>query len=650
MSASSPIEETDFNVFLYLRTSTDEQDESPQIQEKRARDFCLQRGWNVVGVYYDIVTGQAGIERRPQFLKMLEDVAQKRVRGFVGLTFNRFLRSTKVKVQMESELIAKRLFIWGIDDNKGMGHLPAGKPQRASDKAMLNFTVTVDQYYSDFISDKIRDHHEHRVSLKLHHSGVPPFGYRVAKDVHQVAGRWYDGWVPDETKDGTAEGLTIADRARWIFQRFIETENLMDIAVEMSRLNVPTPRLVQWNRLSQSEKARRLEIQAKNRKAGHATRALPPSPVWDSSVLSDLIRSKAYLGMIAYTPDHTKTAGGKAQKTWHEGRQEPLISEDTHAQIVAILGRKGQQVRGAPAPSNMALLTGMLHCACGQAMTRASKGAGTNTYRYFCNLRKRSRGLACDMPAYNSNHVEPLALKLLLRGLRVRLTEISAASSLIAEATVNADHLASERQQLIKKRARVLENYEDGLYGDGPVSKAARDAKLSPILKRLEAVDAELTPAEEPGADELADALANIESLWDEFPMHVKREIMMTYVPGGLNISRAGKLRAEVCGVLLEADVPKLESPQPGTRYGGRQKEEGQVVKNDQALNGFPTQVSGGNDRDGGIRTHDPHYPKVVRYQAALRPEDEARIAQGPKGAQARPPDAASPWPATAVG
>jgi hypothetical protein len=27
-------------------------------------------------------------------------------------------------------------------------------------------------------------------------------------------------------------------------------------------------------------------------------------------------------------------------------------------------------------------------------------------------------------------------------------------------------------------------------------------------------------------------------------------------------------------------------------------------------------------NRSGGIRTHDPHYPKVVRYQAALRPDN----------------------------
>ena len=28
-------------------------------------------------------------------------------------------------------------------------------------------------------------------------------------------------------------------------------------------------------------------------------------------------------------------------------------------------------------------------------------------------------------------------------------------------------------------------------------------------------------------------------------------------------------------------------------------------------------------NRSGGIRTHDPYYPKVVRYQAALRPDIE---------------------------
>lgn len=33
------------------------------------------------------------------------------------------------------------------------------------------------------------------------------------------------------------------------------------------------------------------------------------------------------------------------------------------------------------------------------------------------------------------------------------------------------------------------------------------------------------------------------------------------------------------------------------------------------------------SDRSGEIRTHDPYYPKVVRYQAALRPVSFVSIA-----------------------
>ena len=33
--------------------------------------------------------------------------------------------------------------------------------------------------------------------------------------------------------------------------------------------------------------------------------------------------------------------------------------------------------------------------------------------------------------------------------------------------------------------------------------------------------------------------------------------------------------------------------------------------------------------RDGGIRTRDPLHPMQVRYQAALRPDDQARIIEG---------------------
>lgn len=50
----------------------------------------------------------------------------------------------------------------------------------------------------------------------------------------------------------------------------------------------------------------------------------------------------------------------------------------------------------------------------------------------------------------------------------------------------------------------------------------------------------------------------------------MKRDVLRTYVPEGFKMLEGRVIRAEVCGVLLEADVPAQESPKPGIQYGGR--------------------------------------------------------------------------------
>jgi hypothetical protein len=90
---------------------------------------------------------------------------------------------------------------------------------------------------------------------------------------------------------------------------------------------------------------------------------------WDSSVLSDTLRSQAYLGRIAYTPDLVKVSGKQKPKVWHKG-----------------------------------LLTGMLR-RCGHAVTRSPKEQGTNLLRRR-NLKKKSSGAACQMPCVNSRLVD----------------------------------------------------------------------------------------------------------------------------------------------------------------------------------------------------------------------------------------------------
>lgn len=129
------------------------------------------------------------------------------------------------------------------------------------------------------------------------------------------------------------------------------------------------------------------------------------------------------------------------------------------------------------------MLTGMLRCWCGNALTKTPKSQGTNVWRYRCNLRKKSRGTACTFQGVDSGLVDPLVLALvlalLLRGLHARAHEQRAAAARTANVGGKGD-LNEERVALVRKRDRVRENFEDGLYGDGAAAKAERDAKLAP--------------------------------------------------------------------------------------------------------------------------------------------------------------------------
>ena len=548
----------------YLRTSTDEQCQSPEVQLGKLTVACEKAGWELVKVYYDVLSGVMPINRRPKFLELLQEASALGIRGVVAISSDRFVRALPVQYELEDLMLQHGLFAWGVDDRFQLGLPEGGQRLRAGQKAMQNVVGVMNEFYRDFISEKIRDHQASRVAKRLHHSGSPPFGYKPVKDAYNLDGKWYAGWVPDDTPDGSPDGMTIAERLRWIYARFLEKESLMDIAHTLTELGVPTPRLVQWNRLSEEERQRNIEKQQKRATAGRKIMALPPSRYWDSSVLSDMLRSKTYVGMHTYQSKEDKQR--KAPRAWYLGHHEPLVTQDVFDQVQTILDAKGQQRRRPPVRRIEALLTGQMKCSCGRILTYRQKDPKrSRQYRYVCNMRKKTKGIACRFPGVNGGAVEQVAFELVRRGLRVRLAEIRAAAPR-ASASVEPGDLHAELVALDAKRRRILDNYEEGHYGQDAEGRAVRDSKLAPVLRRAEEIHAELAPKAPVGADDLDHALTNIEQHWDRWPTFVKRDILRTYVPRGFQMLDGRILRAEVCGVLLEAPVPVLEPHRPKGR------------------------------------------------------------------------------------
>ena len=81
----------DRRAVLYSRVSTNN-GQDPEIQSREIREYCLRRGWALVGEYVDVGISGAK-ERRPQLDRLVADAHKRRFEVVVVWKFDRFARS-----------------------------------------------------------------------------------------------------------------------------------------------------------------------------------------------------------------------------------------------------------------------------------------------------------------------------------------------------------------------------------------------------------------------------------------------------------------------------------------------------------------------------------------------------------------------------
>jgi len=76
---------------LYARVSTNN-GQDPEVQSREIREYCIRRGWPLVGEYVD--KGISGAkERRPQLDRLIADAHKRKFEVVVVWKFDRFARS-----------------------------------------------------------------------------------------------------------------------------------------------------------------------------------------------------------------------------------------------------------------------------------------------------------------------------------------------------------------------------------------------------------------------------------------------------------------------------------------------------------------------------------------------------------------------------
>jgi len=101
---------------IYLRVSTDVQDEENQLKD--CRDLCESEGWEIVEIFRDHgISAYKDIDR-PDFNRMIKDARKKRFDHIVVFSLDRFSRQPPADVL---ELIKELRLVFGVEVNAAHG-------------------------------------------------------------------------------------------------------------------------------------------------------------------------------------------------------------------------------------------------------------------------------------------------------------------------------------------------------------------------------------------------------------------------------------------------------------------------------------------------------------------------------------------------
>lgn len=82
----------DRRAVLYARVSTTGHGQDPELQAREIREYCLRRGWGLVGEYVDVGISGAK-ERRLELDRLIADAHKRKFEVVVVWKFDRFARS-----------------------------------------------------------------------------------------------------------------------------------------------------------------------------------------------------------------------------------------------------------------------------------------------------------------------------------------------------------------------------------------------------------------------------------------------------------------------------------------------------------------------------------------------------------------------------
>lgn len=302
---------------VYTRKSTEEGLEQEFNSLHAQRDACeayiasqRSEGWVSVRDQYDDSGISGATLERPALQQLLTDVEEGLIDVIVVYKIDRLSRSladfARLVEVFDRHEVTFVSVTQSFNTTTSMGRLT------------LNILLSFAQFEREVTAERIRDKVAASRKKGIWMGGVPPYGYRVENRKLVVDG----------------EG---AEQVRWIFARFLEIGSATELAREVARRGIRTPR---GNRI-------------------------------DKKYLYRMLNNRAYIGEAVHKGES------------YVGEHAAIIDRETWDRVHAILRESPRQRAANSRAQTPALLKGLLYGPDGAAFSPTHTRKAHKLYRYY---------------------------------------------------------------------------------------------------------------------------------------------------------------------------------------------------------------------------------------------------------------------------
>ena len=203
-------------VAAYARVSSDSNDQLHSYAAQTAYFAKLinsNPNWIFADIYADQGITGTSVEKRNDFLRMMEDCRSGRIDRILVKSTSRFARNTKESLEAVRELKSLGVSVYFEEQNIDT--------EQATGEALTAVFSALAQKESEAISERMRHSYQMRMQRGVFSTRCAPYGYQLVDNQLEV--------IEDE-----------AVVIRQIFDRYLSGVSMEDIAKELTARGIPT--------------------------------------------------------------------------------------------------------------------------------------------------------------------------------------------------------------------------------------------------------------------------------------------------------------------------------------------------------------------------------------------------------------------------